>query len=113
MFGKKIAAVNVNVPPGNILPGSSRKFSQPLDKTVIGNKRLFGRYTAQMNITYSLDKIPLSSTITFWVIPYKLIAIVILTLIALFFALRFALKRYNRYILKQGRKAQSRDTKDK
>ncbi len=108
MFGKKIAAVNVNVPPGNVLPGSSRKFTQPLDKTVIGNRRLFGRYTAQMKLTYGTDKQSLNSTLTFWVIPYRLIGGVILALIALFFIIRFALKRYNRYILKQGQKAQQK-----
>jgi hypothetical protein len=101
MFGKKLAAINVNLPPRNILPGSIRKFTSPLDSSVIGNKKLFGRYTAQIKVTYGQDKKVLTSSTTFWVIPYKLIAGLILLLIAGFFALRFALRRYNRYILKQ------------
>jgi hypothetical protein len=101
MFGKKVASLNVNLPPRNILPQSTRKFQQPLDSSVIGNKKLFGRYTAKLNITYGKDKKTVSSTLTFWVIPYKLIAIVIAVLIIGFFALRFALKRYNQYIIKQ------------
>jgi hypothetical protein len=102
LFGKKLAAVNVNTPPGNILPGSTRKFTQKLDSSVIGNKHLFGRYKAVMKVTYGTNKQVLTSTTTFWVIPYKLIGIVILILIVLFFLIRFLLRRYNRYILKQG-----------
>ena len=105
MFGRKLGAVNVNTPPGNILPGSTRKFNQVLDKSVIGNKHMFGRYKAVMKVTYGSDKKVLNSTIIFWVIPYKLIGIVILTLIVLFFLVRFLLRRYNRYIRNQVNKA--------
>jgi len=104
MFGKKFAAVNVNVPPGNVLPDSSRQFTEVLDKSVIGNKRMFGRYKATLKVTYGADKKEITSTIAFWVIPYKLVAAVIIGLIALFFALRFAIKRYNRHILSQAQK---------
>jgi hypothetical protein len=101
MFGKKVASLNVNLPPRNILPQTIRKFEQPLDKSVIGNKKLFGRYNAKLTITYGKNKQTLNSSLTFWVIPYKLVAIVVLALIAGFFALRFALKRYNQYVIKQ------------
>lgn len=104
MFGKKLAAVNVNLPPGNILPQSTRQFKQPLDKTVIGNKRLFGKYTASLKATYGTDKKVVTSTITFWVIPYRLIAAIIVLLVGAFFALRFFIRRYNRRILEQAQK---------
>ena len=104
MFGKKLAAVNVNLPPGNILPQSTRQFRQPLDKTVIGNKRLFGRYTATLKATYGTDKKEVSSSLVFWVIPYRLVAAVIVALVAAFFTLRFFIRRYNRRILDQAQK---------
>lgn len=104
MFGKKLAAVNVNLPPGNVLPQSSRSFKQPLDKTVIGNKRLFGRYKATLKVTYGSDKKVVTSVITFWVIPYRLIAAIIIVLIGAFFLLRFLIRRYNRRILGQSQK---------
>ncbi len=104
MFGKTFASVNVNLPPGNVLPDSIREFRQPLDKAVIGNKRLFGRYKAKLTVTYGTDKKKVNSEITFWVIPYKLIGLIIIFLIALFFVLRFFLKRYNRRILDQAQK---------
>jgi hypothetical protein len=100
MFGRKLATLPVNQPPGNVLPGSTRKFSQKLDKSVIGSKHLFGRYTANLSMTYgTATKQNLTATTTFWVIPLKTIAIVIIGLVALFFILRFAIRRYNQAVL--------------
>lgn len=104
MFGKKVAAVNVNLPPRNVLPGSTRRFEQPLDSTVIGNKILFGRYTAEMKITYGTNKQVLTAKTSFWVIPYKLLAIGIIGLIVAFLVLRTMLRRYNQHIIKQAQK---------
>ena len=104
MFGKTIAAVNVNLPPRNILPGSIRKFEQKLDKSVIGNNILFGRYTANLKITYGDSKQILTSKISFWVIPYKLIGFAVLGIIIAFLVLRNMLQRYNQSIIKRAQK---------
>lgn len=101
MFGKKTAVVNVNLEDNNILPQSVRRFEQTLDNKTIGNKILFGRYTAELKMTYGADKQVVTQTITFWVIPYTLIGVIILALIAGFLGLRFAIKRYNSYIRNQ------------
>lgn len=108
MFGKKFAAVNVNLPPGNVLPKSIREFKQPLDSSVIGNKRLFGRYTAKLAVTYGVDKKVATSSIVFWVVPYRLVAAVISGLIGAFLLFRFLLKRYNKRILEQAQKQRRR-----
>lgn len=105
MFGKTTAAVNVNLPPRNILPGSTRKFESPLDKTVIGNKKLFGRYTATLKLTYGESKQVITSQTTFWVIPYRAIGIAIAAMIIAFFGLRFMIRRYNQHIIKQAQKS--------
>lgn len=99
MFNKPVGGVSINTPPRNILPSSTRKFEQQFDKTVIGNKRLFGRYKAVMNVNYGAKKQTLTEELTFWVIPYSLIGIIIVALIVLFFGIRFALKSYKRRIL--------------
>lgn len=99
MFGKELAAVGVNALPKNILPDSVRAFSEPLDKSVIGNKRLLGRYHAIMSVTYGPNKQVLTAGLTFWIIPYRLIAIVIILLVAGFFALRYFLHRYTRHVI--------------
>jgi hypothetical protein len=99
MFGKKVGAVNVNLPPRNVLPNSIRKFDQPLDSTVIGNKKLFGRYTADLKVDYGAKKQSTTASLTFWIIPYKLIGIIVAVLIIGFFILRFFIRRYNRSII--------------
>lgn len=104
MFGKKVAAVNVNLPPHNILPQSIRKFDQPLDNTVLGSKKLFGRYTAKMSVTYGNSKKVLTASLAFWVIPYKLIAVLAVVLVAGFFILRVFIRRYNRRIIEKAQR---------
>lgn len=99
MFGKKVANVNVNLEKKNILPGSIRKFVQPLDSAVIGNKILFGMYTAEAKISYGSNNQVLTEKITFWVIPYTLIGIALAVLVAGFIALRFMIRRYNDHII--------------
>lgn len=101
MFGRKLATLPVNQPPGNILPASSRKFTQSLDNSVIGSKHLFGHYTATLSLTYGTTKKTLTAQTSFWVIPFKTVAIVIIILIAGFFAIRYGIRRYNRAVVKR------------
>lgn len=98
MFGRKFAAVNINVPPANVLPSSIRKFSEELNKEVIGNKRMFGKYTAELKLTYGSNK-TITKTVSFWVIPYKQIAAAIIIIIGLFFLARYLLKLYTRRVI--------------
>ncbi len=104
MFGKTVGTVNVNLPPRNVLPDSIRKFEQTLDSGVIGNKILFGMYTADLAVTYGSDDTVVTKKITFWVIPYTLIAIILAVLVIGFFVLRHVIRRYNRHIIKQAQK---------
>ena len=104
MFGNVVATLPINQPPRDVLPDSIRKFEQPLDQTVIGNKILFGLYHAELSVTYGTDKQIVTSNVSFWVIPYTLIGIIIAGLIVTFFVLRHLIKRYNRHILKQAKK---------
>ncbi|HVU59385.1 MAG TPA: hypothetical protein VHC98_00915 [Candidatus Saccharimonadales bacterium] len=100
MFGKPVAGVNINVPPRNVLPDSIRRFTGMLDKSVIGDKHLFGRYHAVLKMTYgTTSKQTLTASVYFWVIPYRLIGIVVAALIIGFFLLAFLIKRYNRHII--------------
>ncbi|MBL8160070.1 hypothetical protein JNJ66_06465 [Candidatus Saccharibacteria bacterium] len=107
MFDKKIAAVNVNLPPRNVLPQSTRKFTQVLDGGQLGSRQLFGKYTATMKLSYGTNNQSVEKTITFWVLPYKLIAIVIAVLIGGFFLFRFLLRRHNERIIRQATQQRS------
>jgi hypothetical protein len=102
MFGKLVAVQTVNQPPRNVLPASIRKFEQPLGPALIGDKWLFGKYTAELEITYA-NKLKVTDSLTFWVIPWRLILIAIAAIVALIFAIRFGLKRYADNVLGRSR----------
>ena len=101
MFGREAAGVNVNLEGRNVLPGSIRKFNASLDKGALGTTRLFGKYTATITVTYGAKKQTVTSQLTFWVIPYRLITLIIIGLILLFFILRALIRNYNRRITKR------------
>ncbi|HVI69347.1 MAG TPA: hypothetical protein VM581_02715 [Magnetospirillaceae bacterium] len=106
IFGRKVNSLRVNGDPTDpknqprsALPQSVRRFEQSLD-----DQWMIGRYTAKIHLTYGQGQQALDSEVSFWVIPYKLITGGIIGLIAVFFALRWAIKRYNAHIIKQARK---------
>ena len=97
LSGNKVATIAVNDKGGNILPDSVRRFEQSLT-----SKQLFGHYSAVLTLNYANGK-TLSSTFGFWVIPWKLILLVLLGLLILGFVLKIALRRYNNHIIAQAR----------
>lgn len=99
VFKNKVADLPVNSDKGNILPSSTRKFESVLDK-----KWMFGRYTATITASYGTHGQAIVETISFWVIPYKLILIGLALLVTFIYVLRIAIKRYNKYIIAQSRK---------
>ena len=103
MFNRDVAAVNVNLEQRNVLPGSIRKFTAALDKSGLGTTMLFGKYTATITTTYGTSKQTVTSHVDFWVIPYRLIILIIAALILLFFIVRTLLKNYRRNITKRVR----------
>ncbi len=103
MFGNKIANVNMNLNQNNVLPGSIRRFESPLDKAVIGDRWLIGRYTADLTVTYGSSQATTTSQLSFWIIPYKLIGIILLILVLVFFLARLAITHYKDHIIGQTR----------
>lgn len=99
-FGKPIATLKVNDPEkGNVLPSSTRRFESTLDK-----QWLFGRYTADLSVGYGTTGQAITKTVSFWVIPYKLVGIALLLLITLIYVLRNVIKRYNKFIIASSNK---------
>lgn len=97
MFDQEVAHTSFNESKKNILPESIRRFQHDFkDKDF-----WFGRYTASTNIQYGAEAAALENDIVFWVIPYKLIAIVILMLVAVGYFGRKALQAYKRNIVKK------------
>ncbi len=96
MFGKHVATLKVNETKGNILPASTRRFEQTLNK-----KWMLGKYTAAVNLAYGTQGKVLAGTTTFWVIPYKLIIVILIVLAVLIFLIRMLVKRYNRRVIQK------------
>jgi hypothetical protein len=108
MFGNPVANVNVNLNRGNILPSSVRRFEQPLDSSVIGNRFLFGRYTADLTVNYGTKGQTVTANTSFWVIPYRMIGFVILLLIIAFVLIRIGIRRYNERLIERTRSRRRR-----
>lgn len=108
MFGNSVANVNVNLNRNNVLPGSIRKFDHPLDSSVIGGRFLFGRYTADLSLSYGSKGQTLAASTSFWVIPYRLIGLVIILLIIAFIVTRIGLRRYNERVVTKARSTRRR-----
>lgn len=105
MFGSQVTTLPVNGNNGNVLPNSTRRFEQRLD-----TKWLFGRYTAKMSLSYGTSGGSISGATTFWVIPYKLIIAILLTLILLIIIVRKMVARYKKKIIENALK-QKQDNK--
>lgn len=109
MLGRTFAGINVNSPPHNILPASIRKFQEALDQHAYGSgKVMFGRYTADLRVTYGASGAALTSQISFWVIPYKLIIGIIIGAVLAFFLLRSLIRGYNRRIVAKAQRTRRR-----
>lgn len=95
MFGNVVGSVPVNDanPPSNVLPNSIRRFDVKLDTSW-----MFGMYTADLALGYGTTGQAITNTITFWVIPWKLILIVLLVIAVIIFVLKRMIKSYNKKI---------------
>jgi len=84
MFGKEVRVLKINENGGNILPRSIRRFNE----NTWEEKSAFGKYTATLGITYGVSvndggqgKNSLVAVKTFWIIPWRIIIPVFLTLL--------------------------------
>jgi len=96
MLGGTTASLALTNKPGNILPDSIRRFDQTLK-----NKWLFGKYSLTLNATYGESGKSIVASTSFWAIPYKLIAVVVVALALLIVVLRKGLKRYNQRVIEK------------
>lgn len=99
LFGNDITTLNINLERRNVLPDSVRQFSTSLDKSAIGDRWLFGRYTADLTVAYGENgEQTVTDKIAFWIIPWKLILGIIVLLVLLVLAFRFWLHRHDRAV---------------
>ena len=96
---KVVDYIPVNDRAGNVLPSSSRVFlqswkgygSQVYDadgqKSIAWKGLGLGRYTAELELNFAGQTLP-KQTISFWILPWKVMVGVILGLIALYFLIK-------------------------
>ena len=95
MLGKKVGTVSVNNKATNVLPDSIRRYDQTLN-----DKHMFGHYTAKLVMTYATGQV-VSASLGFWVLPWRLILVVIIGVLVLLWLVRLGIRRYNAYIIRR------------
>lgn len=118
MLGAEVAHLDANKALGNVLPNSVRRFearfgekeapsmSAPFFDQVRFQKDnfAFGMYTANLHLAFG-NAGKSDAALTFFIFPWQLTSVVTGTLVVLVLLLAFALKRYNKWIIKQARAA--------
>jgi hypothetical protein len=106
MFGKDVATISFNDKGSNILPKSIRRFED-----VWAGKRGFGKYNASVILSFGTSadeggqgKQTLYQEISFWILPWKIIIPVLLSLIFLIILISLLLKFYKNKAVKKAMK---------
>jgi hypothetical protein len=107
MFGGLVKNIPVNADKSNVLPKSIRRFDSTLKKDW-----MFGLYTVNLTMGYGTTGQAITNTISFWVIPYKIVLVALLLLVALIYILNRMIKVYNRRIIEKA-KNENKNTKSK
>ena len=117
-IGIKTEVLDANKNIGNILPNSTRKFevrwgeeespakSASFFDHVKFQSRNFalGAYFAKLDLKYGESGTD-SATALFFVLPWQLLIVVLVVIVVILSLLRIAIKRYNKWIIKQAKMA--------
>jgi hypothetical protein len=85
IFGQNVA--NINLDERNIFPGASLIYNNSLDQKV-----LIGRFRADLIAAYGTGN-TLSATVYFWVFPWKIALVIILTIILILLIIKVGYKQ--------------------
>ena len=127
--GKQVAAIPVNLAGGNVLPSSSRYYSASWDngfpvyiagpdnkgkaKTSLkwdlskANRLRYGHYSAHLVMIYDdgTRDVPMEATVSFWVIPWRVILYALLIIIGPALAVYLIMRwRFNKRLQKENKK---------
>ncbi len=122
-FGMKTKVQNANPVQGNVLPNSIRRFElwwqknseeasaepQPENLGFFDSARYqwnnfaFGRYVAHLELNYGTANEKTASSFAVYVFPWQLLLSELIALILVILILRFAIQRYNKYVIKSAR----------
>lgn len=105
MSGEIVDEIEINdaQPRGSVLPASVRKFEDSMK-----HQKYFGMYTIEGSFGYGTNGDLLLAKKRFFVLPYQLIATVIVVVAFLIFGLPRLLRAYNQRIINQANTARSK-----
>jgi len=93
MFGRTVDQIDVNEKLGNVLPNSVRRFDNRWSRSAF----TVGKFTATLSLNFGrVEPHVLTSTLSFWVVPWKVILVGLLGLVILVLLLVKGVKAYNR-----------------
>jgi len=99
MFGGLVKNLPVNNDKSNVLPSSIRRF----DEAQYNNPWMVGLYTANLTLGYGTNGQAITNTISFWVIPYKIILAALLIFATVIYILSRLIRVYNRHIIEKAK----------
>lgn len=105
-WGNIVQSIPLNETRSNVLPGSIRRF-----ESTTSSDWMFGKYTASLALGYGNQGQAITSIISFWVIPYKIIAVGIIVLATIVYIMRNLIKAYNRRIIAKSKNETNTKTK--
>ena len=111
LLGRKVTSLPINGDLSNVLPESIRKFDATWQKTEVPigasewqkerENFAWGKYTATLTLDYGVDGQKTTTSLVFWVFPWRVtlfyLAIVILIIILIIFGIR----SYNKWLIKK------------
>jgi hypothetical protein len=99
IWGKLVAAVQVNRDAQLLLPQTTRTF-----KSSWSDPWSFGFYHATLTMYYGTNNYEARGSTTFWILPIKKIIITLLLFALILLAAWWGIKRYNKYIIDKAQK---------
>jgi hypothetical protein len=87
VFGRVVAKSDLETK--NIFPGTSRTYSNEL-----GNKLMFGKFTATLSATYGANGQLLTSTLSLWILPWKMMVAILLGIVIIVLVITLWYKKF-------------------
>ena len=99
-FGKTVATFPVNEDSANVLPQSIRAFLDGENNINWNPSGLtIGKFTATMTLAYGDPAKNLTDTVSFWIVPWKILLVLLLAIIITILLLVLIMKKYNKWIV--------------
>lgn len=107
--GNLVQNIDINVDKkSSILPKSIRRFESKIDKSF-----MLGKYTASLALGYGQNGQAITATYDFWVIPYRMILVILISVVLAFIILSRLIKRYNSHVISKSKNSENGKQKHK